>query len=145
MAGKVEWLVNQRPVEGEHDAVPTVGQRARVDVVTCGLQTEVGSVRAQVEASPYPFALVLSEGGVLLGRLRRSSLAECDPRRTAAEVMEPGPSTVRPHKSAAGVARDLAERQLRWAIVTGADGRLIGVVSRSELEDGAAQAADSAG
>lgn len=90
-------------------------------------------MRGLVERSPYPFALVKSPGGVLLGRLRRGKL-DCDPRLRADEVMEPGPSTVRPHKTAAGVAEDLAHRNLRWAIVTTPGGELIGVASRAELE-----------
>jgi hypothetical protein len=48
--------------------------------------------------------------------------------------MEAGPSTVRPHKSAAGVAGDLAAKDLRWAIVTTPEGELIGVASRAGLE-----------
>jgi hypothetical protein len=70
---------------------------------------------------------------VLLGRLRASML-DCDPQLRAEDVMEPGPSTVRPHKTAAGIARDLAERDLRWAIVTTPHGELIGVAARDELE-----------
>ena len=84
-------------------------------------------------SSPYPFALVISDGGVVLGRLRASML-DCDPRLTAEQVMEPGPSTVRPHKTAAGMAKTLAEKQLRWAIVTTPEGELIGVAARAELE-----------
>jgi predicted transcriptional regulator len=125
--------VHQRPIEGERADEPTVGQCARDDVVTCALEDRVGPVRDLVASSPYPFALVMSTGGVLLGRLRASML-DCDPDLPADEVMEPGPSTVRPHKTAAGIARDLAERDLRWAIVTTAHGELIGVVARSELE-----------
>jgi hypothetical protein len=52
--------------------------------------------------------------------------------------MEPGPSTVRPHKTAAGVAKDLADKELRWAIVTTPEGELIGVAARTELEAAAA-------
>jgi hypothetical protein len=48
------------------------------DVVTCSLTEAVGEVRARVEASHYRFALVVSQGGVLLGRLRRAAL-EGDP------------------------------------------------------------------
>jgi CBS-domain-containing membrane protein len=102
-------------------------------MVRCGLQDRVGRVREQVANSPYPFALVISAGGVLLGRLRASML-DCDPKLPAEDVMEPGPSTVRPHKTAAGIAHDLAERNLRWAIVTTPHGELIGVASRAELE-----------
>jgi hypothetical protein len=133
VAGKVDWLVHQRPVEGERADEPTVGQYARDDVVTCGLEDRVGPVRGQVASSPYPFALVVSPGEVLLGRLRASML-DCDPELPAEVVMEPGPSTVRPHKTAAGIAHDLAERELRWAIVTTPHGELIGVAARAELE-----------
>jgi hypothetical protein len=131
--GKVDWLVHQRPVEGERAGEPTVGQYARDDVVTCALQDQVGPVRELVANSPYPFALVTVAGGVLLGRLRASML-DCDPSLRAEDVMEPGPSTVRPHKTAAGIAHDLSERELRWAIVTTPDGELIGVAARAELE-----------
>ena len=106
-------------------------------MVTCGTDDAVGKVRDWVAASAYPFALVRSEGGVLLGRLRASML-DCDPELRAGEVMEPGPSTVRPHKTAATVAADLAAKELRWAIVTTPEGELIGVAARRELEAAAA-------
>jgi len=110
-----------------------VAEHARDDVVTCALDDPVGPLRERVASSPYPFALVTSSGGVLLGRLR-SSMLDCDPELRADQVMEPGPSTVRPHKTAAGIAADLAERDLRWAIVTTPEGELIGVAARAELE-----------
>lgn len=112
-------------------------------MVTCGLEDRVGTVREQVAGSPYPFALVLSAGGVLLGRLRASML-DCDPELRADQVMEPGPKTYRPHKTAAAMAHDLAERGLRWAIVTTPRGVLIGVAARAELEI-AAKAKQAAG
>jgi CBS-domain-containing membrane protein len=101
------------------------------------LRDPVGEIRERVSGSRYPFALVTSGGGVLLGRLRASMLG-CDPQLRAEEVMEPGPSTVRPHKTAAGIAKDLADKQLRWAIVTTPEGELIGVAARAELEAAAA-------
>ena len=60
-------------------------------------------------------------------------MLDCDPELRAEEVMEPGPSTVRPHKTAAGIARELAEKDLHFAIVTTPRGELIGVVTRSDL------------
>lgn len=120
-----------------------MGQCARRDVVTCGLEDAVGPVRQRVGGSPYPFALVVSDGGVVLGRLRASML-DCDPRLAAGEVMEPGPRTVRPHKTAASIAEDLAERELRWTIVTTPEGELIGVAARAELEAAAARRGSAA-
>ena len=70
---------------------------------------------------------------MLLGRLRGSAL-DCDPGLRAEEVLEPGPSTVRPDTPAADLAKRLGERDLRWAIVTDPDGRLIGAVRREDLE-----------
>ena len=87
----------------------------------------------RIEASDYPFALVIAPGGVLLGRLRRSAL-DCDPNLPAGDVMEPGPSTVRADQPAGELAQRLGDKNLRWAIVTTPEGRLIGVASRRDLE-----------
>lgn len=133
VAGKVDWLAHARPIEGERSDDPTVGDCARDDVVTCRLEDRVGPVREQVASSPYPFALVKGDGGVLLGRLRASML-ECDPELRADEVMEPGPKTFRPHKTASGIAEELAKKDLRWAIVTTPEGILTGVAARADLE-----------
>jgi hypothetical protein len=131
--GKLDWMAHRLPVEGEPDDEHTAGDYAHDDVVTCRLEDQVGAVGTRIERSAYPFGLVTTPGGVLLGRLR-SSMLDCDPGLRAEEVMEPGPKTFRPHKSATGIAGELAERDLRWAIVTTPEGELIGVASRTELE-----------
>jgi CBS domain-containing protein len=129
----VDWLVHQRPIEGTRAHDPTVASVARDNVVTCGLADRVGEVRERVEDSPYPFAVVLGASRVVLGRLP-ASRCRGDADQPVEQAMDPGPKTVRPHKTAEGVAHDLAERDLRWAIVTTPDGELIGVASRSDLE-----------
>jgi CBS domain-containing protein len=132
-AGKVDWLAHRLPVEGEDPEPPTAGQFAREDVVRCGLDERVGELRERIERSAYGFALVVAGGGVLLGRLRGSAL-DCDPALRVEQVMEPGPSTVRPHKAAGELAKRLAQQDLHWAIVTDPEGRLIGLTSREDLE-----------
>jgi Mg/Co/Ni transporter MgtE len=131
--GKEDWLAHGQPFEGEHADLPTAGAVARDDVVTCGLDDRVGQVRERIDESPYGYALATSPGGVVLGRLRRSTL-DGDPDASAEAVMEPGPSTVRPDITAAELAERLAKRDLRTAIVTTPEGRLIGVVRRADLE-----------
>jgi CBS domain-containing protein len=133
VAGKLDWLVNRRPVEGTRAGDPTVGNLARQDVVTSGLDDHAGDVRRRVADSAYPFALVLSRGGVVLGRVAASDL-EGDPDQEVELLMDPGPKTYRPHKTAEGVAQELVERGLRWAVVTSPEGELIGVVSRDALD-----------
>ena len=131
--GKSDWLARGLPSEGELASQPTAGSCAHDDVVTCPLDEPVGSVLGRVEESPHGFALVVSDGGVLLGRIRRSAL-EGDPQVPAESVMEPGPSTVRPDTQAAVLAKRLRDRDLNTAVVTDPEGRLIGVVRRRELE-----------
>jgi len=133
LPGKVDWLAHGLPIEGERATIATVGSVARQDVVTCGLDDRVGGVRERIAASPYGFALVTAPGGVLLGRLR-GSLLDCDPQLRAEEIMEAGPSTVRPDRTVEGTLSRLAERQLQFAIVTDPEGRLLGVASRAQLE-----------
>jgi hypothetical protein len=135
IAGKLDWMAHNLPVEGEQAGAPTAGRAARGDAVTCGLDDRVGPVRQQIGASDYPFALVTAPGGVLLGSLRGRAL-DCDPNVRVEGVMEPGPSTVRANTPADSLAKRLGERKLRWAIVTTPEGRLIGVASRENLERG---------
>ena len=104
----------------------------RDDVVRCAPGDRVADVLEAVGRSPYSFALVTDEAGMLLGRLRARHGGDGEAR--AGEVMELDPSTVRPHRSPGGLAQQLAERALRWAIVTTPEGRLLGVASREDLE-----------
>ena len=131
--GKADWLAHNLPVEGEQADAPTAGRVARDDVVTCRPEDPVATVQERIAPSPYGFALVTSHGGVLLGRLRASAIqGQADGR--ADDLMEPGPSTVRPDRPASALATRLAERNLTTAIVTDPEGRLIGVARREDLE-----------
>jgi hypothetical protein len=102
------------------------------DVVTCGLHDPVGEVRERVEASPYGFAFVVGVDGVLLGRVRKAAL-EGDQQADAETVMEPGPSTVRANLAPAVLRERLERANLRTAVITDPDGRLLGVVRRENL------------
>jgi hypothetical protein len=106
----------------------------RDDVVECAPGDRLGDVHERVKASPYGFALVVSGDRCLLGRLRASSLERCDPGSTAEAAMEPGPSTVRLATELAGLVKRLRERELMFAIATDPDGRLAGVLRRSDAE-----------
>ena len=135
VAGKVDWLARNLPVEGTGADAPTLGRHLRQDVVTAAVQDTVADLHARLARSRYGFALVTSAEGVLLGRLRGSTLAAADPTRPVVEVMEPGPSTLRPHEPAAVVRARLEAKNVHHAIVTDPDGRLLGIVDRvADLE-----------
>lgn len=130
--GKVDWLARGLPREGAKATERRAGDAVSQDVVTALVEDLVGEVRAEVEASPYGFALVVSKDGVLLGRLRRAAL-EGDPVQPASAVMEAGPSTVRPDTPTDELRTRLEARSLRTAVVTTPDGVLVGVVRREDL------------
>ena len=132
MPGKVDWLARGLPREGEKASAPRAVDVARDDVVTCALTDRIGEVRERVRASPHRFAFVVADDGVLLGRLRRAAL-EGDGGLAAEEVMEPGPSTVRADTPPAKLAERLERRDLKTAVVTDPEGRLMGIVRREEL------------
>lgn len=131
--GEADWLAHGLETEGEKAGALTAGRLARDDVVTCRLDDRAGEVRERIDGSPYGFGLVTTAGGVLLGRLRRSAL-DGDPAARAEDVMEAGPSTVRPKMAADRLARRLDARDLKTAIVTTPEGVLVGVIRRRELE-----------
>ncbi len=129
--GKVDWLARGLPREGDQAAERRAVDAILHDVATALLDDRIGDVRARVEASPYGFALVVSDGGVLLGRLRRAAL-EGDPEQRASAVMEAGPSTVRPDTPLDELRARLEDRGLRSAVVTTPDGVLLGLVRRQD-------------
>jgi CBS-domain-containing membrane protein len=130
--GKVDWLARALPTEGERADDERVSDRARDDVVTCGLDADAATMRERIDASPYGFALVTSADGTLLGRLRRSALEDAD--GSAEELMSPGPSTVRPDMAIDELRRKLDDKELKTAIVSTPEGHVIGVVRRRDLE-----------
>ncbi len=134
MGGKEDWLARGLPTEGENADLPRAWRFARNDVVTCALGDLVGEVRERILASPYGFGFVVTADGCVLGRMRKSEL-DCDPTLRAEDVMEPGPATVRADLSPEELRERLDKKDLRFAVVTTPEGRLIGVVARAELGD----------
>jgi CBS-domain-containing membrane protein len=132
--GKSDWLARGLPTEGTAAKRQRVGALALDDVVTCRVDDPIGEVRSRIEESRYGFALVTTERGTLLGRLRTRAMDRADAVAVAESLMEPGPSTVRPDVEASKLAARLADGGLRTAIVTSPDGRLLGVVRREDLE-----------
>lgn len=133
MPGKVDWLARNQPVVGTHANTPTIGRHLRQEVSTARPDEPISAIRGRVARSPHRFALVTTADGTLLGRLRAAVLDETDPDRVAGEVMEAGPSTLRPHEPVAAIKDRLVEKHLSYAIVADPDGHLLGTVQPGDL------------
>lgn len=112
-AGKVDWLAHALPVEGANATNPTAGSLARHDAAVLALEDSAGEARRAIADSPYGFALVLGPDRVLLGRVRRSALESLDERDPIEPVLEPGPSTIRPHLTVEELRRRLERSDVR--------------------------------
>jgi rhodanese-related sulfurtransferase len=129
---KVDWMAHGLPLEGTVADRPTALSFARDDVATCSRTDRAEEIKQQVDASPYGFALVLADR-VVLGRVRRSRLDDAQPETSAESLMEPGPSTTRPHTDPGDLAGQLQRSGANTAILTTPEGELLGVVHRSDL------------
>jgi CBS domain-containing protein len=133
VAGKAEWMGCGLPVEGAKAGVPRAMGAAREDVPTCALDERVGDVKQRVEAAGWDTCIVVNEQRVVLGRLRKKALGS-DAASKVEDVMQPGPSTIRPDTELEPQLKEMSEKGIDGALVTTARGRLVGLLYRADIE-----------
>jgi len=131
VAGKLDWMAAGLPTEGTNAQRPRAGQVARADVPTCGLGEGLGAVRDRVRGQGWDAVVVVNDERVVLGLLRSKELAQ-DSGLTIEQAMRPGPSTFRPFVAIAEMARFMTEHDLDSSPITTSDGRLVGLLLRSD-------------
>jgi CBS domain-containing protein len=132
-AGKKDWGSYGLPHEGTNVPDPLAGDVAHREVPICGLADRLADVQKRVQAAGWDTCIVVNEQRVVLGRLGRKALGS-DADASVEEAMTPGPSTVRPSIGVDDLLERMRERNLTSSLVTTPDGRLVGLVRRSELE-----------
>jgi CBS domain-containing protein len=139
-AGKLDWLAAGLPTEGENSKCPRAGEASRKDAVECGLKDRLGEVRDRARQSGLEVAVAVDSEGIVLGLLRSKEL-DMDPNLAIEQAMRPGPSTFRPYVSMKEMADHMVEHSLESSPITTSDGKLVGVLLKS---DAVRLAADSA-
>jgi Mg/Co/Ni transporter MgtE len=95
-------------------------------------------VRERARAAGWSQCIVVNQDGVVLGRLGPKALAaDADADDAEADVesaMDPGPATIRPETPLEPIVERLRKRDRPTALITTADGRLVGVLHRDEAE-----------
>lgn len=132
VAGEADWFANGLPRAGRDAGIPRVGDVARRDVPTCRLTDQAGDVHARIQAG-WDTCLVVNEERAVLGRVRAAALA-ANPVVPIEQVMESGPTTVRPDARFAEVVERMRNKNVRSMVVTTPDGRLVGVLRRDDGE-----------
>jgi CBS domain-containing protein len=126
-------MASDLPVEGEHRPETRAGAVADRAVATCGLGELMADVTGRLAGATL---CVVVEDGLVMGLLEDDALADAgaDGTKTAAEAMRSGPSTFRPSVPRQELAAYLDDHDLGRAILSTLDGRLVGVVSRADLD-----------
>lgn len=131
-AGKMDWLAYGLPREGKLATTPNVGELAHRDVPTCGPDERVGDVRERVRAAAADVCAVVNDRGVVLGLLRQQELEA--PADTVVEAaMQCGPSTFRPSAFPEEIAKWLRRHDLDSALITKANGVLVGLLRLADI------------
>ena len=132
--GKRDWGSFGLPREGRLAEQPSGGDVARADVPTCLISDDLSEVRRRVRESEWETCIVVNDGGVVLGRLGRKAIGS-DDDQSVEEAMTEGPSTVRPSIRLDALLKRMQSNKLNSWLVTTPDGKLVGLVFRSQAED----------
>ncbi len=131
--GKRDWGSFGLPREGTLAQTPSAAEVARRDVPTCTLGDDLGEVSERVRNAGWDTCFVVTDERVVLGRLGRRALAGNEDG-TVESVMSEGPSTVRPSIGIDALIQRMDERHLTTFPVTTPDGKLFGLVIRTDAE-----------
>jgi CBS domain-containing protein len=138
-AGKLDWLAAGLPTEGENSSRPRAGEASRKDVVVSGLKERLGDVRTRANEAGSDVVVVIDEERVVLGQLRSEQMG-MDPDLPVEQAMRAGPSTFRTYVPIKEMADFLVEHDLDSVPITTSDGKLVGVLFKSDATRLAASA-----
>lgn len=133
-AGKKDWLAAGLPSAGEKSGQARVGDIARSNPPTCRPGETVGRQRERPDVAEWRLCVVTDSDGVVHGLVTQAVLSESSPDRTVDEVMELGPTTIRPSDSIESAHGRLREADVDTVLVTDGFGELIGVFYAIDAE-----------
>jgi CBS-domain-containing membrane protein len=131
--GIADWKAAGLPTEGTAEPGQRVIDATRSDVPTCQQDDTIGQIRSRVIDEGWDLCVVLDCDGMAIGRIRGDGFESPDDRRVV-EVMEPGPSTVRPDQPLQPLVERMHDRDAPNVIVTTPQGKLVGILLRDEAD-----------
>lgn len=129
--GIADWKAAGLAIEGTADPGQRVLDAMRSDVPTCQPDEAVGEVRSKVIGSGWDICVVLDCDRMAIGRIRGAGF-DGDADRLAGDVMEAGPSTVRPDQPLQPLVRRMHQANAPNVIVTNPQGELLGILLEDE-------------
>jgi Mg/Co/Ni transporter MgtE len=134
----MDWFANGLPREGARAGERRAADLARRNPPTCRLHDRPHDVTQRVRAAGRNMCVVVDDANVVLGVLDDPAL-NGDRPPLVEEAMRPAPSTLRPHLTLDQVAEHLKRHDREQVLITSADGELIGVLFRKDVEQRSAE------
>jgi CBS domain-containing protein len=129
--GIADWKAAGLPTDGSMDTRERVADATRGDVATCRPDETLAAIRSRRATEGWEVCAIVDCDGIVVGRLRASVLGGHDDQLVE-EVMEPGPSTVRPDDLLQPLVERMEHRDAPHVMVTTPQGSLIGILFRDE-------------
>ena len=125
--GKADWLAHGLPAirENKNQEYLTVADCMQSEVPTCRLDEPVGQVGTRAEQRGSSVCPVVNEKGIALGMISKRDWDQ-DPTASAEQLMDAGPTTVRPSDSLEKAEQTLQKSGRGAVLVTDSDGKLLG-------------------
>lgn len=134
LAGKKDWLAAGLPTEGKGADQVRAGDLSRPDPFTCRPDERVGDVRRRLGSEDWDACIVINDHEVVEGRIRPTDLADVDGQTLVEEVMELGPSSIRPNTGLESITKRMRKARVTSILVTAGSGELLGVLHREDAE-----------
>lgn len=129
--GKLEWIANGLPTEGKGPHYAVAGEVATRDNLLVGGLDETTDALATKMRDDQIYCVIVNDQDIVQGRVRKKALVV---GAMASEVMEPGPTTVRPSEPAKPLLERMNKRNVPAMLVTTSKGKLVGLAKREDLE-----------
>ena len=129
--GKVDWIAAGLPTVRAGQPSRRVLDAIRRDVPTCTADTAAGMALQQARAQGWDRCVVIAGQRTVVGMLRAGRISAGE-QAPAAEVMQPGPATVRAHEDLDATRQRMNEHHVAHLLVTTPDGTLLGVVDAAD-------------
>lgn len=124
--GKADWLAAGWEIEGTEAKKARVRQMIQKDVPTCLLRERIEDVRSRRRPN-QDLCVVVNDRNVVLGVIQGETWNANHEARIA-NVMQPGPRTIRPNLDPKDAQKILRKYDASTAIVTTSDGELLGII-----------------
>jgi rhodanese-related sulfurtransferase len=124
--GKADWLAAGWETEGTQSKKGRIRQMIHKEVATCSLRERLEDVKSRRRPN-QDICVVVNDRNIVLGVIQGETW-DANPLARVADVMQPGPRTIRPDldpKEAQKILRNYAAPN---AIVTTSDGELLGII-----------------